>query len=89
MANFRFENTPNPNTIKINSDTLLHAGTIEYHKDKETTSSFANEVFKIDGISSLFILKDFLTITKEDSANFKKISRRFFYIHPSATAMVK
>lgn len=74
MANFRLENTPNPHTIKVNSDTLLHAGTIEYKREKETNSEFANEVFAIDGVEGIFILKDFLTITKGEAAKFNEIT---------------
>lgn len=74
MANFRLENTPNPNTIKINSDTLLHAGTIEFKKEKETNSEFAKEAFALDGVIGIFILKDFLTITKDESAKFNEIT---------------
>jgi Fe-S cluster biogenesis protein NfuA len=74
MANFRLENTPNPNTIKINSDTLLHAGTIEFKREKETNSEFAKEVFKVEGVEGIFILKDFLTVTKNESAKFNEIT---------------
>lgn len=74
MANFRLENTPNPNTIKINSDTLLHAGTIEYKREKESNSEFAKDAFKIVGVDGIFILKDFLTVTKSDAARFNDIT---------------
>jgi Fe-S cluster biogenesis protein NfuA len=74
MANFRLENTPNPNTIKINSDTLLHAGTIEFKKDKETNSEFAKAVFAIEGVEGIFILKDFMTITKGEGKKFNEIT---------------
>lgn len=74
MANFRFENTPNPNTIKINSDILLHAGTVEYHREKDSDADFAKDVFKVEGVKSIFILKDFLTVTKEDTADFNDIT---------------
>jgi NFU1 iron-sulfur cluster scaffold homolog, mitochondrial len=74
MSEFKLENTPNPNTIKVNIGQLIYAGTIEYQKNKNTNSEFANEIFKIDGIDGIFILKDFLTITKSDESSFKDLT---------------
>ncbi|MCB0279496.1 MAG: NifU family protein [Calditrichaeota bacterium] len=74
MAEFRLENTPNPNTIKINVDQMIYAGTIEYLKNRKTNSEFAQEIFKIDGVEGVFILKDFLTVTKAEDASFNDIT---------------
>ena len=74
MASFQLENTPNPNTIKVNADQLLYAGTIEYHKNIESSSEFANEVFTTDGVEGVFILKDFFTITKKEDSSFNDIT---------------
>lgn len=74
MAEFRLENTPNPNTVKINVDQLIYAGTIEYLKSRKTNSEFAQEIFKIDGIEGAFILKDFLTVTKTEDSSFNDIT---------------
>ena len=76
MAEFKLENTPNPNTIKVNIGQLIYAGTIEYQKNKKTNSDFANTMFAIDGIDGIFILKDFLTITKSEDASFKDITEK-------------
>ena len=76
MAEFRLENTPNPNTIKINIDQMIYAGTIEYQKSKTTSSEFANDAFAIDGVEGIFILKDFLTVTKAENSNFDDITAK-------------
>lgn len=74
MIKFRFENTPNPNTIKMNADTLLYAGTVEYKRDRQSDAPFAQDVFQIDGVEGIFILKDFMTITKAVDAKFNDIT---------------
>jgi Fe-S cluster biogenesis protein NfuA len=74
MASFQMENTPNPNTIKVNASELLYAGTIEYQRAKNSDAEFAQEVFAIDGVEGIFILKDFMTITKSDSVSFSNIT---------------
>jgi Fe-S cluster biogenesis protein NfuA len=76
MANFKLENTPNPNTIKVISDTLLFAGTIEYQKIRGSSSEFALALFEIEGLESVFILKDFMTITKKSESSFSAITAK-------------
>jgi len=74
MASFQLENTPNPNTVKVNADQLLYAGTIEYQKALTPNSQFAKDAFEIEGVEGIFILKDFFTITKSDEASFNEVT---------------
>lgn len=74
MASFQLENTPNPNTVKVNCDEMLYAGTVEYQKSFTPNSDFAKDAFEIDGVEGIFILKDFFTITKSDSASFNDVT---------------
>ena len=76
MASFQLENTPNPNTVKVNCDEMLYAGTIEYQKAITPDSEFAKEAFEIDGVEGIFILKDFFTITKADNASFNYVTTK-------------
>jgi len=71
------EETPNPASLKFIPDgiTVMESGTAEF-KNKEqaaTKSLLAEELFKIDGIVSIFFGSDFITVTKAESIDWKKI----------------
>jgi hypothetical protein len=66
---FRFDATPNPNSLKITFGQSVGAD-----RGKTYTAATAGEwplaerLFQIPGIQSLFVLKDFVTVSKTGDA---------------------
>lgn len=60
------EDTPNPNTLKfIPGQILLEKGTLEFKTKKDANSNnLARTLFSDENVESVFIGKDFLTVTK-------------------------
>jgi Scaffold protein Nfu/NifU N terminal len=70
--NITVQGTPNPNAAKFTVDrTLVEGGSSMSYFDSETASddALASRLFVIDGVESLLIAEDFVTVTKADSAN--------------------
>ena len=63
------EETPNPATMKfLPSREVMGAGTLEITDARAATASpLAGELFKIEGVKGVFLGKDFITVTKEES----------------------
>ena len=61
------EDTPNPDTLKfLPGKTLLNQGTLEFKTKKEAIkNNFAKILFEDENVKSVFIGKDFVTITKK------------------------
>jgi len=69
--NISVQGTPNPNAAKFTVDrTLIEGGAGISFFDAETASqdALASQLFAIDGVESVFIAEDFVTITKSASA---------------------
>lgn len=65
--NISVQGTPNPNAAKFTVDrTLIEGGAGVSFFDAETASedALASRLFAIDGVESVFIAEDFVTITK-------------------------
>jgi NFU1 iron-sulfur cluster scaffold homolog, mitochondrial len=61
------EETPNPNSIKFILDqqvTKYSSFDFDYQTDTDKHSDFAKSVFRIGNVERIFILDDFITITK-------------------------
>ena len=71
------EDTPNPNTLKfIPGEVLLESGTLEFKSKKDADSNnLARLLFNDDNVESVFIGKDFLTITKNTKIDSKFSAR--------------
>ena len=73
----RFEETPNPLTLKFIPDDkiVLEQGTMEFKNQKQasTKSPLALQLFEIEGVKAVFLGHDFITITKNDLAEWPKI----------------
>ncbi len=69
------EDTPNPNSIKFlpGKDVCPERPMNFKSKDGCAESPLAQELFKIQHIDAVFFGKDFVTITKEESAEWGKI----------------
>ena len=73
----RCEETPNPQTLKFIPDDriILPSGTLEFKNQKQASlkSPLALVLFEISGIKSIFLGKDFITITKNEEIKWEKI----------------
>ncbi len=61
------EDTPNPETLKfIPGVVVLKSGTADFSNLKTTDNSpLASRLFKIEGVSRVFLASDFISVTKE------------------------
>jgi len=62
------EETPNPATMKfLPGRDVMGQGTLEITSQESASQSpLAESLFKIDGVRSIFLGKDFVTVTKDD-----------------------
>ena len=62
------ESTPNPASLKfVVNQYLLEEGSVEYLTPESATNCpLAQELFKFDGVASVFITANFVTITKKN-----------------------
>tara|TARA_R110000868_G_C10967898_1_gene769302 strand:+ start:2626 stop:3201 length:576 start_codon:yes stop_codon:yes gene_type:complete len=77
VMTIRTERTPNPNSLKYNLGRVLIPGgsanfpTVE---SCETRSPLAKRLFVVKGVSGVYIGSDFVTITKDEDANWQDIN---------------
>ncbi len=65
------EQTPNPATIKfIPGQVVMAQGSAEFREaDKAERSPLAMRLFRIDGVSSVFLAADFVSVTRDDNSD--------------------
>lgn len=65
------EQTPNPATIKfIPGQVVMAQGSAEFREaDKAERSPLAMRLFRIDGVSSVFLASDFVSVTRDDDSD--------------------
>uniref|UniRef100_A0A3P8TAL1 NFU1 iron-sulfur cluster scaffold homolog, mitochondrial n=1 Tax=Amphiprion percula TaxID=161767 RepID=A0A3P8TAL1_AMPPE len=63
------QDTPNPNSMKfLPGRTVLEMGTMNFAGPRDAfCSPLARQLFRIDGVKSVFLGPDFITITKADA----------------------
>ena len=68
------EITPNPNSIKfLPSKLVSKSGSFEITKKDETNNVLVKNLLSIDGVQSIFLSKDFISINKYDNATWDEI----------------
>ncbi len=71
------EETPNPASLKFIPDgkIVLEKGVIEFKNQKSaaTRSPLALQLFEIEGVESIFLGRDFITVTKSENIDWQKI----------------
>ena len=62
------ETTPNPATLKfLPGETVLGSGTADFPQaDSAAKSPLAKRIFTVDGVTGVFLGRDFVTVTKAD-----------------------
>ncbi len=65
------EQTPNPATIKfIPGQVVMAQGSAEFREaDKAERSPLAMRLFRIEGVSSVFLASDFVSVTRDESSD--------------------
>ncbi len=67
-----FDITPNPNALKLNIEHDLEVG-MDYFEVDESTPTLINEILSIEGVTSIFVGPEFLTILKATEYDWKEI----------------
>ncbi len=71
------EETPKPASLKFIPDgkIVLEKGVIEFKNQKSaaTRSPLALQLFEIEGVESIFLGRDFITVTKSENIDWQKI----------------
>jgi len=76
MPDFRAESTPNPNSLKITTDTgpFIKEGMASFSAVAEAEGHALGEpIMRIPGVDNVFILPQFLTVTKQPAAAWEKV----------------
>lgn len=74
--NITVQGTPNPNAAKFTIDrTLVEGGASVSYFDPDTAKEdpLASKLFALDGVESLLIAEDFITVTKAPTANWDEL----------------
>ncbi|KAI0982478.1 hypothetical protein GJ496_003945 [Pomphorhynchus laevis] len=76
------ENTPNPNSVKfLPGKPVLTSGTIEFRdKSEAKKSNFVSRLFFVDGVKSVMLGSDFVTITKQNEVDWALMRPEIFSI---------
>ena len=67
--------TPNPNAMKFNLSVKVTAGKGESYSSKEQAESspLARAIFALDGVTGVFMLNNFVTVNKSESASWNDL----------------
>jgi hypothetical protein len=72
----RFQHTPNPNAGKFTLDHRVVEGKASrsfYNAAQAAADPLAAALFELDGVASVFMVDDFLTITKSPAAEWDEL----------------
>ncbi len=68
------ELTPNPNSLKfLPGKTVSKNGSFEVTKKDETSNELIKNLFSINGVESVYLGKDFISVNKLEKANWDEI----------------
>jgi hypothetical protein len=73
----RFQQTPNPNAGKFTVDRKVVDGRASksfYSAQQASDEPVAAALFALDGVASLFMVDDFITVTKTQDASWKELT---------------
>jgi NFU1 iron-sulfur cluster scaffold homolog, mitochondrial len=74
MMFIQTEVTPNPNSLKfLPGKTVSNNGSFEITKKEDTNSELIRNLLSINGVTGVFLGKDFLSINKNDTINWEEI----------------
>ncbi len=68
------ELTPNPNSIKFLPGKIVSkSGSFEVTKKDETNNDLIKNLFSVNGVESIFLGKDFISVNKQDNVEWEEI----------------
>ena len=68
------EVTPNPNSLKfLPGKTVSNIGSFEVTKKEETDNELVRNILSINGVTGVFLGKDFISINKNEEVNWEDI----------------
>ena len=68
------EFTPNPNSIKfLPGKTVSKNGSFEITKKDDTNNDLIKNLFSVNGVESIFLGKDFISVNKQDDVEWEEI----------------
>lgn len=70
--------SPNENALKFTvNQTLLESGHKTYSSaDRAVESPVAKKIFEIEGVTSVFLIQDFITVTKDPGVKWEDIQEK-------------
>ena len=82
-AEVRFQPTPNPNAGTFSADRQIVAGRASrsyYSAAQAAGDPLAAQLFEVEGVASLFMVEDFVTVTKLPDAEWQLLAPRILAI---------
>jgi hypothetical protein len=79
MPEVRFQATPNPNAGKFIADRRIVDGksSKSFHNAEQAAAEpVASALFALDGVASIFMVEDFVTVTKQPQAEWSALIPR-------------
>jgi hypothetical protein len=79
MPEVRFQATPNPNAGKFIADRRIVDGKSSksfYNAEQAAAEPVASALFALDGVASIFMVEDFVTVTKQPQAEWSALIPR-------------
>lgn len=76
QSTVRFSPTPNPNAGKFTVNRALVDGSSSksfYNAEDAAHNALAAALFELEGVASVFMVADFVTVTKDADANWEKL----------------
>ena len=66
--------TPNPNSLKfLPGKTVSNSGSYEITKKEDMNNDLVRNILSINGVTGLFLGKDFISVNKEDNVNWEDV----------------
>ena len=70
----QIQETPNPNSLKfIPGKKVSNIGSVELSKKEDTNNDLLRNIFSINGVESIFLGDDFLSVNKNEKINWEDI----------------
>ena len=70
----QIQETPNPNSLKfIPGKKVSSIGSVELTKKEDTNNDLLKNIFSINGVESIFLGDDFLSVNKNEKTNWEDI----------------
>ena len=74
--NVRFQPTPNPNAGKFTVNRTVVDGNASksfYNAEDASANALGSALFEVEGVASVFMVADFVTVTKTGDADWEKL----------------